>query len=62
MKGSANMLSPYDNCEMNMESPGVCPICGGPIYSTDKVIVSRLTGEILGCENCTTEKEWVDVA
>lgn len=55
------MQTPYDAAEMDMEIPGICPVCGGPVYSADTVYTDR-QGNVLGCENCVKEREWKDIA
>lgn len=37
-----------------------CPVCG---EETDTFIKSRITGEILGCDNCAYERDaWEETA
>ena len=54
-------MTPYDTAEMDMERPGVCPVCGAPVYSEDTAYIDR-RGEVLGCEACVKERTWGDVA
>ena len=55
------IMTPYDTAEMDMERPGVCPVCGAPVYSEDTAYMDR-RGEVLGCEACVKERTWGDVA
>lgn len=41
------------------ESFPICPVCG---EETDTFIKSRITGEIIGCDNCAYERDaWEEI-
>lgn len=38
-----------------------CPVCGGEITWHTYLFVSNITGNVIGCEGCVSQKEAEDI-